>query len=59
MRVLSFVILTVVASTLTACTASVQTYDAGDHLIGSCKAHRWILGPAVTCAGRANGETQK
>ena len=45
--------------TLTACTATVQTYDAGDKLIGSCTAHRWIMGPAVTCSGRANGESAK
>ncbi|OGR91297.1 MAG: hypothetical protein A2V88_04760 [Elusimicrobia bacterium RBG_16_66_12] len=59
MRELSFVILIAAASALTACTATVQTYDSSERLIGSCKAHRWILGPAVTCSGRANGETQK
>jgi hypothetical protein len=59
MRALSFAVLAIVASTLTGCTASVRTYDAADHLIGTCKAHRWALGPAVTCSGRANGEAQK
>ena len=58
MRPLSMALLLSILA-LSACTASVQTYDSSDHLIGSCKASRWILSPAVTCSGRANGETQK
>lgn len=58
MRAMSM-ILALSAVALSACTASVRTYDSSDHIIGSCKASRWILGPAVTCSGRANGEAQK
>lgn len=58
MRPLSMALLLSILA-LSACTATVRTYDSSDRLIGSCKAHRWILGPAVTCTGRANSETPK